>query len=462
MSLAANYRPISLTSILLKILERIVRTQMVAYMAENSLFNSSQHGFRESRSCISVLLDTYDNILNCIAKGNNCVDMVYLDFSKAFDKVDHGVLLHKLKKHGFSGKLGVWLHNFLSDRTHHVRIQGGISDSQPVISGVPQGTVLGPLLFLILMCDISDKVRHSNIVSFADDTRLYAEIAEVDDCHYLQHDLDRVYEWADINNMEFNTKKFQYVCYHVKGNLSNIYSTPDFNIVNPSSCVKDLGVFMSADCTFDEHINLTVRKCNKLCGWILRTFSCREPVLMITLFKSLVLSRLDYGSQVWNPHLIKHINAIEGVQRSFTRSILGLRDLDYAARLKKLNLYSLQRRRERYIILYVWKILENHVPNFKIPVTASYSDRRGRLCDLKHVSYGRVGTLLHQSFKYKGCRLFNSLPLSLRNMSGCPLSSFKMALDKFLSTIPDIPGQTNLNNSLDGIVCGGTSYDLVC
>ena len=122
--------------------------------------------------------------------GGNTVDMVYLDFVKALDQVDHGVLVHKIKSLGITGKLGVWLYHFLTHRTHFVRLQGGISHDSPVLSGVPQCTVLGPLLFIILMGDINCDISSSSIVSFSDDTRLYHGISNVDDCSILQNDMN--------------------------------------------------------------------------------------------------------------------------------------------------------------------------------------------------------------------------------------------------------------------------------
>ena len=136
--------------------------------------------------------------------NNPSVDMVYLDFSKAFDKVDHGIVLHKLRSLGISGNIGIWLYHFLTNRSHFVRLPGGISKDHPVISSVPQGTVLGPLLFLIMIADIDKGVSDSNLISFADDTRLYSGVGDVTDCDNLQFDLDTVYDWASSNNMFFN------------------------------------------------------------------------------------------------------------------------------------------------------------------------------------------------------------------------------------------------------------------
>ena len=147
--------------------------------------NQTQHGPSGGRSCLSALLYAFDDIMHPMSGGNS-VDMVYLDFAKAFDKVDHVVLLHKIKTLGITDRLCVWLYHFLTDRTHIVILQRGVSLDSPVLSCVPQGTVLGPLLFIIIMGDINRGVSSSSIVSFADDTRLYHGSSSADDCTILQ------------------------------------------------------------------------------------------------------------------------------------------------------------------------------------------------------------------------------------------------------------------------------------
>ena len=138
---------------------------------------------------------------------------IYLDFSKAFDKVDHGILLHKLKALGITGHLGICFIKFPYKKSHFVRLPAAISGDSPVLSGVPQGTVLGPLLFLIMIADINKDISESNLISFAYDTLIYTKIYDVSDCNTLEQDLNQVYDWASVNNMCLNSQKFYYVSF---------------------------------------------------------------------------------------------------------------------------------------------------------------------------------------------------------------------------------------------------------
>ena len=194
-------------------------------------------------------------------EAGGSVDMVYLDFSKAFDKVDHGILLHKLKALGITGHLGIWFLNFLTRQSHFVRLPGAISGDRPVLSGVPQGTVLGPLLFLIMLADINKDISESNLISFADDTRIYTKFDDVTDCNNLQHNLNHVYDWTSANNMFFNVQMFYYVSfspnkYYI---MSYVYINHVYNIINPSSNILVLGVYMSSNCTFNFMLQIYVR-----------------------------------------------------------------------------------------------------------------------------------------------------------------------------------------------------------
>ena len=213
---------------------------------------------------MSALLDVYDNIMHMI-NNKPTVDMIYLDFSKAFDKVDHGIRLHKLRDLGITCRLGLWFCNFLNNRYHCVRIPGGISQPHPVLNGVPQGIVLGPLLFLIMIIDIDKGISPSSkLVSFADDTRVYSCINDI------QIDLNSVYDWAHVNNMFFNTQKFNYVSFN--GSMtpcgSNVNINPSMEIISPSRNVLDLCIYMLGDYTFNYHISSLSNKYTNLSEWI--------------------------------------------------------------------------------------------------------------------------------------------------------------------------------------------------
>ena len=181
----------------------------------------------------------------------------------AYDKVDHGVLLHKIKTLGITGKLSVWLYHFLTHRTHFVRLQGGIIYVSPVLSGFPQDTVLGPLPFIILMGDVNCGISSSSIMSFADDTRLYHGISNVDDCSFLQNYLNSVYDWASCNNMSFNAQKL-YICF-------SPHSSSSSNVYTSSRNILHLGINVSNDCSYDFPISNLAKRTKHLTGWMLRT-----------------------------------------------------------------------------------------------------------------------------------------------------------------------------------------------
>ena len=168
-SKAKNYRPVALTSHITKIFEKVIRRYIIQFMELNQLFNPSQHGFRTGRSCLSQLLAHYERILQLMEEGLD-VDVIYLDFAKAFDKVDFTIILQKLKDMGIQGHVGRWIHQFITGRTQSVLVNGCRSKPAKVLSGVPQGSVLGPLLFLVLIGDIDQNIASAFLSSFADDT----------------------------------------------------------------------------------------------------------------------------------------------------------------------------------------------------------------------------------------------------------------------------------------------------
>ena len=280
--------------------------------------------------------------------------------------------------------------------------------------------------------------------------------------------------------MQLNGDKFECLRYGNNQDLQqNIsYKSNTGSVINEKSTVRDLGVLMSSTGAFKEHIEHTVIEAQKLCSWILRTFHTREPLLMLTLWKSLIQSKLEYCSQLWCPIQKGNIQRIEMVQRSYIRKITGMSLMNYWEQLKHLKLYSLERRRERYRILYIWRILEEQVPNIisgdgAPKITAKWHPRRGRECIIRAVNRrapNHVQKLTDASLPVHGQRLFNTLPPEIRNLTGCTTDSFKRRLDKYLSTIPDepqIPGYTaqrraDSNSLLDMTRVGNAHHVTAC
>ena len=207
---SVNYRPVSLTSVICKVLETIIRDHMMDFLIKHKLINPSQHGFLKARSCLTHLLCFFEEITKWVDEGSP-VDVIYLDFQKAFDKVPHQRLILKLKSHGMGNSIINWIEQWLKDRRQRVVVDGEVSSWKPVLSGVPQGSVLGPILFLIYINDLEEGVT-GNILKFADDTKLFRKVKEIGDKQKLQDDIDKLVKWSENGR-----------CYSILGNV-NVYT----------------------------------------------------------------------------------------------------------------------------------------------------------------------------------------------------------------------------------------------
>ena len=447
---AINYRPISLTSHIIKVFERIIRDKLVNFLEENNILSSNQHGFRKGRSCLSELLAHYDEILENANNGNG-TDTVYLDFSKAFDKVDHHLLLKKLEAIGIKGKLLNWIKAFLSNRKQEVVVNGFKSFIFNVLSGVPQGSVLGPILFIIFINDIANSLYSSKLKSFADDTKLSHSISCQSDSKQLQKDLNQVINWSHKNNMALNESKFEFLKqnYSFDSDLMELpftyfnccYETSNSSLIECTDSVKDLGITFSSNSTFNIHIANIVKQANTKASWILSVFKTRNKHDMMVFYKTYVRSLLEYCCPLWNPsgpNSVTSIKLLEGVQRTFTSKITSLQNLNYWQRLKELDLMSLQRRRERYIIIHVWKILTARAPN-DLKVSFYMSERNSIKAVVPKLPSQRSNTSLYdKSFSVLGPKLWNVLPSSCTLVLHS-LESFKQQLGIFIAQFPDLP-----------------------
>ena len=278
------------------------------HLQNNGHLNHSQHGYKSGHSTITQLLAFLDSTMNILETGDD-VDIIYLDLAKAFDKVDHGILLHKLFTLGIRGKVLKWIEQFLRNRKQMVRVEGSLSQPQWVESGVPQGSVLGPLLFIIMMIDIDHDVD-SGLGSYADDSKLWKAMKAILN---LQGDLNTVLSWIDRNNMSPNGKKFVHV-HAGKSGQYNLFLDNEQEHINTSKNVRDLGVIISSDLKFRMHITTIVKKATRVANWVLRTFTTRQTFPMLILLKTVVIPLLEYACVVWSPKEVDLIRLLERVQ----------------------------------------------------------------------------------------------------------------------------------------------------
>ncbi|HKJ81868.1 MAG TPA: reverse transcriptase family protein [Ignavibacteriaceae bacterium] len=353
-----NYRPVSLTSIICKILESILKDAITSHLDKHGLIRASQHGFRGGRSCLTNLLEFFDFVTRELDDGSD-VDIVYLDFSKAFDKVPHKRLIKKLKSHGIDGTICNWVENWLLNRRQRVCIDDSCSSWVPVVSGVPQGSVLGPLLFIIYINDIDEGIL-SKLNKFADDSKVGKGIKCRQDVEMLQSDLDKLSKWAEDWQMTFNLEKCNVL--HCGAKFNHLSETSKY-ILNNSELQsvtkeKDLGVTIDGTMKFSEQCNSASNKANSTLGMIKRTISCKKKEVLVKLYKALVRPQLEYCNQMWRPFLKKDIEKLERVQRRATRMIEGCGGMTYEERLAYTGLPTLERRRDRGDVIQVFKMLK--------------------------------------------------------------------------------------------------------
>ena len=354
---AGNYRPVSLTCVLCKLMESIIRDSLVEYLEEEELLSRHQHGFISKRSCTSNLLATMDKWTEYLDTGIP-VDAIYLDFSKAFDSVPHLRLLEKLESYGVNSFVLEWIRDFLIGRRQRVRVKDSFSEWSPVASGVPQGSCLGPVLFVVYINDLPNVVQ-SLCELYADDTKVFSRVDKDEPITQLQSDLDSLVAWADTWQLRFNADKC-HVLHLGHNNPHHMYcmkkhDSDDVVSLEASEVEKDLGVLVDNKLKFSGHIQGQVNKANRLVGLIRRSYTFLDKDSFKMLFVALVRPHLEFGNVAWSPGQRGDKNLIESVLRRASKNVPCLKELTYEQRLKKLNLPSMEYRRIRGDLIEVYK-----------------------------------------------------------------------------------------------------------
>ena len=427
----ANYRPVSLTAIPCKIMEHIISSQMMDHLEENNILLETQHGFRHKRSCESQLIITTDD-LSRVLNTHGQTDMAILDFSKAFDKVPHARLAQKLEFYGIRGKTKQWIISFLRNRSQRVLVDGDMSQLNPVISGVPQGTVLGPILFLIYINDISDNID-STVRLFADDCLVYREIKSVEDCQILQRDLDTIYNWSQTWLMDFNVSKCYFMSVTLARNKIDVNYSMDGKYLSRTKVNPYLGVEISYNLNWSPQVDKICNKANKILGLLRRNLHHTPRTIKQDSYKMMVRPILEYSSTVWSPWQQKNIAKLEGIQKRAARFVLkkpnylGSQDSITTLIRDDLKWETLEERRNKNSLTMLYKVVNHQiaVPPPYHPTPATRTTRTGPHTLMK---YQPTVNAYKFSFFPRAVTLWNNIPSQVA--SSPSIEEFKSGLQK--------------------------------
>ena len=419
-----NYRPISLCCILCKVMESILNDQIMSYFSRNNILSPKQHGFVKNKSCATQLL-MCKNEWSKSLDDRSTVDVVYIDFCKAFDSVVHSKLLLKLEQTGIKGTLLTWIKAFLSNRSQKVKINGQLSEPLPVTSGVPQGSVLGPSLFLVYINDLVQSIQHSKIMLFADDLKIFNTSKN---STLLQSDLNSLESWTNKWQLTISYKKCS-TLYLGNKNPKIHYNLGTFDLVDAGPVLKDLGVHISNDISSSIHCTNIASKAARVSALIYKTFFSKDVNLMKKAFLVYVRPILEYCSVVWNPYLICDINRLEKVQRKFTKKILYKnKGLSYDQRLEFLKIEKLETRRIHSDLILAYKVIRDKLLPFEeffefTPKIGTRSIHDQKL----YISKFRLDCRKYD-FANRTARIWNELPQEIIDCQS--ISSFKASITK--------------------------------
>lgn len=433
-----NYRPVSLTSIICKTMESLIRTKIMDHLQKNNLICQEQHGFTTGRSCVTQLLDTLDCWTEILDHGGS-VDAVYMDFRKAFDSVPHRRLMLKMEAHGIQGKIHKWIEDFLANRTQQVNVNGKISQEVPVWSGIPQGSVLGPLLFVVYINDLPQEVNNE-VRIFADDTKLFAKSNQKEGRDSLQEDLDRLQTWSSKWLLKFHPEKccVMRLGYHTEDHtyfMNTADERKDIHPLTQTEAEKDLGVVIDNKLNYKKHVGQATTKANRTLGVIRRSFDHLTDRTFIQLYKTLVRPMVEYGHSVWQPSQKMLQQEVEDVQRRATKLIGKLKDKPYQERLRILKLPSLEHRRRRGDMIDLYKYLSGLYKTIR-PCFEPHSGRDTRGNSRKLAKHYTRTELRRSFFSERVVSVWNDLPESV--VTAPSLNSFKARLDAHWANHPGL------------------------
>ena len=401
----SNYRPISLTCTCSKILESIISNQLTNYLLEHNLITRHQHGFLKRHSTSTNLIESLHDWSISLA-NNNSINIAYIDYKSAFDCISHPKLLIKLTSYGIKGNLYHWIAAFLSHRSQSVKINSSLSTPCLVTSGVPQGSVLGPLLFNLYVNDVTDHIDQSATAQlFADDIKLYTYFSNISPS-MLQSQLDIIQAWSTLWQLRISYPKCSILT--ISHQQTNIFQI-DLNQISSVDHVCDLGITIDSKLKFQRHIHTIISRANHRKSLILRCFLSRNQTNLVRAFKTYVRPILEYASTVWSPSYITDIITIERVQKDFTKRTPGCSHMSYPERLTARKLQSLEHRRLIADLTMVYNIIHDKISiNTHLFTPSPNQNLRGHPLKLT-VPLAKSNIQKH-FFSHRVIPIWNSLP----------------------------------------------------
>ena len=429
-----GYRAIALQPIFAKVFEGFVNRALRRHIA--LLIHENQHGFLKAKSCATNLLHLTDFVSKCFDRKSQ-THVIYTDFQRAFDSVPHELLLLKLKrKFGIENNIFCWFQSYLANRLQRVVINGKNSEWYDVTSGVPQGSILGPALFLMYINDIFSCVKYSHLLLFADDCKVFKEINCTTDCDLLQLDINAIYTWCQTWHMNLHRDKCYFMNFSLKrqNDIVKQYYIGDFFLKRVNQ-MKDLGVYFTYNLNFSLHVCKIVSKARQMLGFINRvTSEFTNPNTFTVLYNSYVRSRLEFCSQVWNPSSLDSINKLERVQKRFLKTLsyksrVVHANFSYEELCARFNIKSLQSRRNISDLVFLNKLFCNSINSSYLTSQISFRVPRRILRNKATFSTDSRLLLRKESFFPKTLALANNLE-QYDNLVMCSPSVFKRRVNE--------------------------------
>ncbi len=417
-NLLQNYRPISILSAISKVLERIVYNRVMTFLDKDNQLYKHQYGFRKGYSTVNAVSEFVADTLQAFEDKQYTV-AVFLDLSKAFDTIDHKILLYKLSNYGIRGKALEWFKSYLSDRTQYVSHNGNNSDIMNITCGVPQGSILGPLLFLLYINDLPNSLKYLKAILFADDSTVYGSSKSLSTLvRNTQDDLNKLNDWLCANKLSLNINKTNFIVFSLKPSTDPVNIEINGTRINRELSTKFLGVYIDQTLNWGEHCKKCKMKLSSSLH-VLNSFRNLFPTeLLLKLYYSFFYHHITYGILLWGSAAKCHLNSIETMQKKAIRCIAGVSTYAHTG-----NLFS------RYKILklgdiYKWNLGEfmySQIHNIGPTISLFHYEKNSdvhsyytRQAEQVHHLYHRTGKQAI-SFLHAAPGYYDSLPNDIIN-----------------------------------------------